>query len=106
MSLRLRPYIFFILTTLLIALLIGPPLSIAKNLPTTCNIFDKKTADKAGPCGHRATFSKMQNNSFEVGAVLFLNVDLETSHFFISQSSPISVSFPFGNYAQSNPLRC
>ena len=106
MSLRLKPHVFFILTTLLIALLVGPPLSIAKNLPTVCNIFYKNTADKTGPCGHKAMFSKMQNNSFEVGAVLFLNVDLETSHFFISQSSPISVSFPFGNDTQSNPLRC
>ena len=106
MSLRLKPHVFFILTTLLIALLIGPPLSIAKNLPTVCNIFYKNTVNKAGACGHQAMFSKMQNNSFEVGAVLFFNVDLEASHFFITQSSPISVSFPSGNDARSNPLRC
>jgi len=106
MSLRLRPHVFFILITLLIALLIGPPLSIAKNLPTVCNIFDKKTADKAGPCGHGAMFSKMQNNSFEVGAVLFFNVDFEFSHSLIIPNNPTSVSFPVGSNTQSTPLRC
>lgn len=106
MSLRLKPHVFIILTTLLIALLIGPPLSIAKNLPTVCNIFYKNTADKTGACGHKAMFSKMQNNSFEVEAVLFFNVDLEFSHSLIIPNNPTSVSFTLGSNTQSNPLRC
>jgi len=106
MSLRLRSFIFFILTTLLIVLVIGPPLSIAKNLPTVCNIFDKKTVDKAGSCGHRAMFSKIQDKTFDFEAVLFFEEDLESSYFLITQSNPISVSFPFGNDTQSIPLRC
>jgi hypothetical protein len=76
MSLRLRPHVFFILTTLLAVLLLGPPLSIAKNLPTVCNIFHKKAIDKEGPCGHRAVFSKIQDNSFEGEAVLSFDADL------------------------------
>ncbi len=106
MSLRLRPHVFFVLTTLLIALLIGPPLSIAKNLPTVCNIFDKKMAGKAGPCGHRALSSKIQDKSFEVEAVLFLTAELEFSHSLVIPNNPTSLSFPFGGSAQSNPLRC
>ncbi len=106
MSLRLRPYIFFILTTLLVALLVGPPLSIAKNLPTVCNIFDKKTGHKVGPCGHPTLFSKNQDKSVEVEAVLFFNVDLETTYFGVVQNNPTSVSFPLASNIQSNPLRC
>ena len=106
MSLRLKPYVFFILVALVITLLVGPPLSIAKNLPTVCNIFDKKMADKAGSCGHRAMFSKFQDKSFEVEAVLPSNVDLETSHFSIIQINPLSVSISFASNTQSNPLRC
>ena len=76
MLLRLRPHVFFILTTLLVALLLGPSLSIAKNLSTACNIFHKKAIDKEGPCGHRAMFSKVQDKSFQVEAVLSFDVDL------------------------------
>jgi len=106
MSLRLRPYFFLILAILLVSLLLGPPLARAKNLPTVCNIFDKKVTEKASPCGHRAMLSKTQDRSFDPGAVLFFNVDLETSHFPIIQSNPLSASISFGNNNQYNPLRC
>jgi hypothetical protein len=95
-----------IIAALIPVLLFGPPLSIAKNLPTVCNIFDKKMTEKAGSCGHRAVFSKIQDKSFEVGAVLSFHVDLETSHFLIIQRTPLSVSISFANNTQSNPLRC
>ena len=106
MSLRLRPYFFSILAILLISLLLGPPLAKAKNLPTLCNIFDKKVTEKASPCGHRAMLSKVQDRSFDLGAVHFFNVDLETNHFLIIQSNPLSVSISFGNNNQYDPLRC
>ena len=101
-----KKFIFITVTALVIALLLGPPLAIASNLPTVCNIFHKKTVDKEGHCGHRAIFSKIQDKSFEVGAVLVPGVDFETSHFLIIQSNPLSVSFPFGSNPQSSPLRC
>jgi hypothetical protein len=102
----LKKLTFIMVTALLIAFLLGPPLSFASKLPTVCNIFHKKMTDKAGPCGHRAMFSKIQDKSFEIQAVLFFNVDSETSHFLIIQNNPSSFSFPFGSNAQSNPLRC
>jgi hypothetical protein len=106
MSLRLRPYFFSILAILLISLLLGPPLAKAKNLPTLCNIFDKKVTEKASPCGHRAMLSKVQDRSFDLGAVLFFNVDLKTINFQIIENSTLSVSISVGNNIQSNPLRC
>jgi hypothetical protein len=100
-----KKIIFITVTALVITFLIGPPLAIAGNLPTVCNIFHKKV-DKEGHCGHRAIFSKIQDKSFEVGAVLVPGVDFETSHFLIIQSNPLSVLFSFGKNTQSNPLRC
>ena len=106
MSARHKTYIFIISVALMVLFVIGPPAAFASKLPTVCNIFSQKTTEKAGSCGHRAMFSKIQDKSFEVGAVLFFNVDLETSHFLIIQSNPLSVSFPFASNPQSNPLRC
>jgi len=97
--------IFITVAALVIIYLIGPPLAIAGNLPTVCNIFHK-TVDKAGPCGHRAMISKIQDKSFEVGAVLIPGVDFETTHFLIIRSNPLSDSFPFGSNPRSSPLRC
>jgi hypothetical protein len=106
MSPRLRPHSFFILATLFVALLLGPPLSIAKNLPTVCNIFDKTKAPKSGPCDHRAMFSKFQDKSFEAGAVLFSQVDFVPSHFGVVQNNSATVPFPLASNTQSSPLRC
>ena len=100
-----KEIIFITVTALVITFLIGPPLAIAGNLPTVCNIFHK-TVDKEGHCGHRAIFSKIQDKSFQVGAVLVPDVDFETNHLLIIQSNPLSVSFPFGSNPQSSPLRC
>jgi len=106
MSHRFRLFGFIVLTSLIVVLLMGPPLAIASKLPKACNIFDKKAADKAGPCGHRAMFLKIQDKSFEVEAVLFFNVDLETIQIFIIHNNPTSVFLPLDSNTQSNPLRC
>ncbi len=102
---HLKKFIFITVTAVVIAFLLGPPLAMASNLPTVCNIFHK-TVDKAGPCGHRAMISKIQDKSFQVEAVLSLNVAFETGYFLIIQSNPLSVSFPLGSNPQFNPLRC
>ena len=106
MLLRLRHHSFLIFLILLVALLLGPPLSIAKNLPTVCNIFDKGKAEKPGHCGHRALFSKIQDKPPDAVAVLFSNLGLENSCLLFIQSDSLSVLFPFGTNSQSNPLRC
>jgi len=106
MSLRSKPHLYLIFAALFVALLLGPPLSIAKNLPTVCNIFDKTKAPKSGPCDHRAMFSKFQDKSFEAGAVLLSPVDFVTSHFGVVQNNSASVPFPLASNTQSSPLRC
>jgi len=106
MSRRLKPYFLIIAVSLTIGLLFGLPLAMANNLPTICNIFNKKMGDKTGSCGHRSMISKFQDKSFEVEAVLFGHIDLETSESFILPSKPTSLSFSLGNNTQSNPLRC
>jgi hypothetical protein len=102
---HLKKFIFITVTAVVIAFLLGPPLAIASNLPTVCNFFHK-TGDKAAPCGHRAMISKIHDKSFQVEAVLSLDVDFETSYFLIIQSNPLSISFPLGSNTQFNPLRC
>ena len=106
MSRRLRPFGFVILAAVVVTLLLGPPLAMASKLPTVCNIFNKKTVDKAGPCGHRAMFSKIQDKSFEVGAIHFSSVGLETNRFTIAQDSHHTVTLSISNLSQTNPLRC
>ena len=103
---RLRHHLFLIFLILFVALLLGPPLSIAKNLPTVCNIFDKDKAEKSGHCGHRALFSKIQDKPPDAVAVLFSNVDLENRCLLNIQSDSLSIFFPFGTNPSSNPLRC
>jgi len=106
MSRRYKTHILIVSIVLMILFVLGPPAAMASNLPTVCNIFSQKPTEKAGPCGHRAIFSKMQDKSFEVGAVLIPSVDFEISHFLIIQSNPLSVSFSFESNPQSSPLRC
>jgi hypothetical protein len=103
---RIKKFTFIAVSALVIALLLGPPLAIAGNLPTVCNIFHKKAVDKEGTCAHRAMFSKVQDKSFEAGAVLLPSVGFETNHFLIIQTSPTSIFSLFGKSIQFNPLRC
>ncbi len=103
---RYRTHIFIVSVALMILFVVGPPAAFAGKLPTVCNIFSPKGAEKTGQCGHRAIFSKIQDKSFEVGAVLFFNVDFETSDFLPIHDNLLSVSFPFGGNPQSSPLRC
>lgn len=95
-----------IIAVLITVLLFGPPLAIAKNLPTICNLFDKKMADKSGSCGNRAIFSKIQDKSFDLGAILFSYLDLETSHFRVVKRNSTAPAFSSAINTQSNPLRC
>jgi len=106
MSRRYKTHIFIVSVALMILFVVGPPASFASKLPTVCNIFSQKTTEKASPCGHRAIFSKIQDKSPEAEAVLFFNVDLETSRLLMTQSNSLLVSFPFETDSQSNPLRC
>ena len=106
MSGRLKPYLTVLIILLLAALVTGPPAAFASKLPTVCNIFDKKTADKAGSCGHRAIFTKTQDKFPVVEAALISLLNFEPRHFLIIQNNPLSVSSPFGSKAQFNPLRC
>ncbi len=106
MWLRLGHHSYLILLILFVALLLGPPLSFAKNLPTACNIFNKSKAEKSGHCGHRPMFSKMQDKSPEAEAVLFSNSDLGSSRLLIIQSDSLLILFSSGSNPQSNPLRC
>ena len=80
---RQKTHILIISVALMILFVAGPPVTMASNLPTVCNIFSHKKSEKAEPCGHRAIFSKAQDKSFQVEAVLSFNVDFETSHFLI-----------------------
>jgi hypothetical protein len=87
-------------------LLLGPPLALASKLPTVCNIFHNKPIEKAGSCGHRTMFSKIQDKSFEVEAGHFFSTELGTSHFTaVSNSFPIRFS-EIADLPQSSPLRC
>jgi hypothetical protein len=106
MSHRLKSYNLIILTTLIILLLVGPPLAIANNLPTVCNIFVKKTTDKAGSCNQRFMVSKFQDKSFELGAILYPIADLEIGHPVIAPSIIPSSLLSSNSLPQSNPLRC
>jgi hypothetical protein len=102
---RLKPYALLILTILIIVFLVGPPLAIASNLPTACNIFHKKMVDKAGCCGHRAV-SKIQDNSFNSPAVLLLSVNFEISYFLMVPNNFPSLTYLFMSDSQLTPLRC
>jgi hypothetical protein len=106
MSRRLKPYGLIIAIILTVALLLGPPLAIANNLPTVCNIFVKKTTDKAGSCDHRSMVSKFQDKSVELGAILYPIADLEIGHPVIAPGIIPSSLLSSNSLAQSNPLRC
>jgi hypothetical protein len=97
---------FIVLPLLAFMLILGPPLSYASKLPTVCNIFDKKTADKAGHCKHRSMVSKFQDKSFGLEAIFCPRVDLEINHPIIVEPISPSSLLPSASVMQSNPLRC
>jgi len=106
MSRRYKTHIFIISVALMTLFVVGPPAAMASNLPTVCNIFSHKTTGKAEPCGHRTVFSKVQDKSLQVGAVLSFDVNFEAGNFLTIQGNPFSMSFPLGDNPQFNPLRC
>ena len=103
---RFKTYVLSILTAVVIALLMGPPLAFASKLPTICNIFYKNQMDKSRHCGQQSVFSKIQDKSFEFGAVFVSNTDLEIHHFLVPQTIYPTCFLSIGDFFQSNPLRC
>ncbi len=103
---HLRPHIFSIVLILVAALLLTPPLSMAKNLPTACNFFNKKTTEKPGSCGHRAMVSKIQDKGFELEAISPGQLDLGPGQFIFFPTIPSSFTCFLEGIALSNPLRC
>ena len=106
MSRLLKPYFFIFAVSLTLVLLAGPPLAIAKNLPTRCNLFNKKMADNKESCAHRSMISKIQDKSFVAEAIIFSNAGLEVIDFLMIPSSIASVSFSSRSHTVFNPLRC
>ena len=103
---RHKTHILIISVALMILFVAGPPVTMASNLPTVCNIFSHEKSEKAEPCGHRAIFSKAQDKSSQVEAVMPFDVDFENGNFLIIQSNPLSVTLAFESNSQSTPLRC
>jgi hypothetical protein len=102
---RLKPFFVIFAATLIMALVLGPPVAFASKLPTTCNIFHNKKAAKLGSCGHDVTFSKdkfcspetafpngIESGSIEIPVIL--------------QNNQPSCFFPFHILWDSVPLRC
>jgi hypothetical protein len=106
MSGRHKTHLFIISAALIILFLVGPPAAFASKLPTVCNIFAKKNVEKAGACGHRAFFTKIQDRFPVVEAALFSQFNFEPRHLLIIKSNHLSGSSSFGSNPQSNPLRC
>jgi hypothetical protein len=105
MSLRLKPLLFIFTATLIVALILGPPVAFASKLPTACNIFHNKNGVKLGTCGHNVTFSKdkfdgpdmTSSNVIESGSIE-IPLILQNNHpsFFLSPAVLLD----------SVPLRC
>ena len=106
MSRRHKTYIFIVSVALVTLFVVGPPAGFASRLPTVCNIFSQKMAEKGKSCGSRAIFLRAQDKSLQVEAVPSLNMDFDAGKFFRIQTTPLSVSFPLADNPQFNPLRC
>ncbi len=102
---RLKKFIFVTVTAVVIAFLLGPPLAIASNLPTVCNIFNKKQIEKSGPCKNHVTFSK--DKYYEGGlAILIVVTDLGISNPTMVHNNHHSLLHPPGIILSTAPLRC
>lgn len=104
MSGRFRPYMLIILATLIVALLLGPPVVFATKLPAACNIFQGKKGAKSGSCGHNVTFSK---DKFHLSDMIFsVGVDPEANVTALAPINHHSSFFSFTIIPNSMPLRC
>ena len=104
MSGRFKPYFIILCAILMAAFLLNSPVAFATKLPTACNVFDKKQIEKSGPCGFKATFSKLQ--SLEEGAIQVPEAITENCGFICSWSKQPSFLFPYATIPNSLPLRC
>ena len=105
MSVRLKPLLVIFAATIIMALVLGPPVAFASKLPTTCNIFHNKKAAKLGSCGHNVTFSK---DKFQVHEMAFSS-GIESGSIeipVILQNNQPSCFFPSHVLLDSVPLRC
>jgi len=102
---RLKPFFVIFAATLIMALVLGPPVAFAGKLPTTCNIFHNKKAARLGSCGHQVTFSK---DKFQGAETAFSNGiefgNIETP--LVLHNNHPSRSFPSAVVFDSVPLRC
>lgn len=104
MSGRFKPYFIILCAILAAAFLLNSPVAFATKLPTACNVFDKKPIEKSGPCGFKATFSKLQ--SLDEGAVQIPESITENFGFICSWSEQPSSLSPCETIPSSLPLRC
>ncbi len=86
------------------AFLLNSPVAFATKLPTACNIFDKKLIEKSGPCGLKATFSKLQ--SLDEGVIQVSEAGNEICSFICSWTKQPSFLPPYSAIPNSLPLRC
>jgi len=102
---RLKPHILLVLLIAAAALVITPPLSMAKNLPTTCNIFQQKGPAKHGHCSNGQTFSKIQDKAFET-AICPIGLELATAFYLAASGGPSFFIDSLAEFAHPTPLRC
>lgn len=105
MSVRSKPLLVILAATIIMALVLGPPVAFASKLPTTCNVFHNNKAVKLGSCGHNVTFSK---DKFHVPEMA-LSSGIESGSIeipVILQSNQPSCFFPSASLLDSVPLRC
>ncbi len=99
-----KTYMIFLLTGLVIAFLVGPPVAFATRLPTACNIFQEKKAAKLGTCGPQVTFSK---DKFHSGEMVFsTGTDSGSNETTLVQNNNFSIFSRFVTIPNSAPLRC
>jgi len=105
MSGSLKPYLTSLILILMAALLFGPPVAFATQLPTACNIFQEKKAVKLAACGHQVAFTKdkVDFNGMEFPAGSFSGYE-ETLAVLINDLIPPLI--PSTVAADLTPLRC
>ncbi len=103
---HLRSHILYVAVIIVAALLLAPPLSMAKNLPTFCNIFNKKMSEKPGSCGHRAALSKILDKGLEFEATYPGQLDLGPSQSVSVSTIPSFLFYSLESVLLSTSLRC
>jgi hypothetical protein len=105
MSARLKPFLFIFAATLIVALILGPPMAFASKLPKECNIFHNKKPVKLGTCGHNVTFSKDKFDAHDMASSDGLESGSDKIPLIVQSSHPPLFLSPalLSDFA---PLRC